>query len=127
AGVTRAVKAARRPAKDQKRKARFSIFFFDRESVMRDSKQEKQLLPFGSKPNPDCRDMVAAYLREHGFDGLFCDECGCSLDDLMPCGTNDWAWACQAGHIKPGCTEACGQGCDFHIVPEKPLVEGDER
>ncbi|WP_295438173.1 hypothetical protein, partial [Thiolapillus sp.] len=90
-GVTRAVKAARRPAKDQKRKARFSIFFFDRESVMRDSKQEKQLLPFGSKPNPDCRDMVAAYLREHGFDGLFCDECGCSLDDLMPCGTNDWA------------------------------------
>ncbi|WP_419600656.1 hypothetical protein [Thiolapillus sp.] len=79
---------------------------------------EKRAAPLDAKPNPDCRDMVAAYLRQSGFDGLFCEECGCSVDDLMPCGENDWVWSCQAGYKKPGCTDACGQGCDFHIVPK---------
>ena len=54
---------------------------------------EKRAAPLDAKPNPDCRDMVAAYLRQSGFDGLFCEECGCSVDDLMPCGENDWVWS----------------------------------
>ena len=81
---------------------------------------ENRAVPLNAKPNPDCRDMVAAYLRQNGFDGLFCEECGCSLDDLMPCG-GDWAIRCVAGYKQPGCADDCGQGCDFHIVREKPL------
>ena len=31
------------------------------------------------------REIVAEYLKAHKCDGLCGDECGCSLDDLMPC------------------------------------------
>ena len=32
------------------------------------------------------KEIVVAYLKTHGYDGLAADECGCALDDLMPCG-----------------------------------------
>ncbi len=35
------------------------------------------------------KELVKAYLKTNGFDGLFCtfgDGCGCSLENLMPCG-----------------------------------------
>jgi len=66
----------------------------------------------------DGKQMIKSYLEQNGFDGLFCDECGCSLDDLMPCG-GDWAIKCRAGYKHQGCTEECGEGCDFHIKAEK--------
>ena len=31
------------------------------------------------------QDMVIKYLEENGYDGLCGDECGCEIDDLMPC------------------------------------------
>ena len=33
------------------------------------------------------REIIKAYLKEHGFDGLVDDdgECGCLVDNLMPC------------------------------------------
>lgn len=32
------------------------------------------------------RTIVAGWLREHGYDGLVSSgDCGCDLDDLMPC------------------------------------------
>ena len=30
-------------------------------------------------------EIVVKYLQENGFDGLSSDECGCGLEDLMPC------------------------------------------
>jgi len=30
--------------------------------------------------------IVENYLRKNGYDGLYAEECGCCLDDLMPCG-----------------------------------------
>ena len=43
--------------------------------------------------------IVEQYLSENGYDGLCClevgVECGCSLEDLMPCGGPSWqctAW-----------------------------------
>ena len=37
------------------------------------------------------RDIVERYLRERGYDGLVSGDefpdCGCGLDDLMPCGS----------------------------------------
>ena len=36
---------------------------------------------------PDVETMVAGYLRAGGYGGLYNqDGCGCSLDDLVPCG-----------------------------------------
>lgn len=75
--------------------------------------------------NPNCVQMVRSYLEQNGYDGLFCEECGCSLDDLMPCGRNEWSWSCQAGYKKPGCTKGCGQGCDFHITATKPSEDNE--
>ncbi len=34
----------------------------------------------------DCKEIIEEYLKKNGYDGLVGDECGCCLDDLMPCG-----------------------------------------
>ena len=31
------------------------------------------------------KEIVTEYLKSHGFDGLYHDDCGCDLQDLMPC------------------------------------------
>lgn len=67
---------------------------------------------------PDVKEMVAEYLKEKGYDGLYSEdgECGCELADLAPClamGTH-----CRAGYRVDGC--ACGEGHDFHIQEGKP-------
>ena len=62
-------------------------------------------------PSVSCRDMIGPYLIKHGYDGLYCDECGCTIDDLMPC-CGDWAIDCMAGYKGP-CD--CGEKHDFHI------------
>jgi len=61
--------------------------------------------------------MIAAYLVEHQYDGLFCEECCCDLADLMPCG-GDWAIDCAAGYKHKGCAEH--PSCKFHIRSTKP-------
>ncbi len=35
--------------------------------------------------HPTLKTIVADYLRAHGYDGLCRMDCGCALDDLMPC------------------------------------------
>ena len=63
-----------------------------------------------------CAAMVRIYLEENGYEGLCSpgNECGCKLDDLMPC-DGEYAMECEAGH-KIDCPDTCGEGCDFHIV-----------
>jgi len=38
------------------------------------------------------KEIVRQYIIKHGYDGLYSDllECGCSLDDLMPCDCNPY-------------------------------------
>lgn len=48
------------------------------------------------KANPDVTAMVRAYLIQHGYDGLYTEDCGCHVDDLAPCG--DMPPTCQAGY-----------------------------
>jgi hypothetical protein len=49
------------------------------------------------------KEILMAYLKEHGFDGL-CNpdmECGCGLDDFMLCENNN------IGNCQPGYTWKC--------------------
>jgi hypothetical protein len=41
------------------------------------------------------KEIVINYLRANGFDGLYNDDCGCSIDDLCPC-VDDWS-DCRPG------------------------------
>lgn len=49
--------------------------------------------------NPTLREIVETYLRQNGFDGLYNSwiECGCTVDDLMPCERADEV-NCAAGY-----------------------------
>jgi len=59
-----------------------------------------------------CADMVREYLIKNGYDGLCAEdrECGCKLNDLMPCG-GDYTMTCEAGWKRDRDAE-----CDFYIV-----------
>ena len=63
------------------------------------------------------KEIVAEWLKEHGYDGLYCEtSCGCKIDDLMPC--DEPGTDCQPGYIVP-CPgpercEADGD-CEYHI------------
>jgi len=76
--------------------------------------------------NPDTGDMVKAFLDRGGYDGLYNldDRCSCSLDDFIPCGRIESD--CVAGYYQVGCTNGCGEGCDFHIVPDDPKAYEDD-
>lgn len=64
------------------------------------------------------KEMIEKYLRDNGFDGLCNDDCGCPLDDLMPC--CDSIEGCVPGYKVP-CD--CGEGCDYHISESKDHKE----
>jgi len=68
--------------------------------------------------NLSIEDMVKDHLESHGYDGLFnADlECGCLLEDLMPCGEPELQECC-AGYKHPADPDA---DYDFIIGPEKP-------
>lgn len=60
------------------------------------------------------KEIVAEWLKEHGYDGLYYpDTCGCLLDDLMPCGES--CDHCEPGYKLPG-----DQDNDFCVGLKKP-------
>ena len=63
------------------------------------------------------RSIVHDYLKANGHDGLYNDifECGCELSDLMPCEFN--TDRCQPAKKVPGCSDECGEECDWHMYP----------
>ena len=62
------------------------------------------------------KEIVQEYLKQNGYEGLFCDECGCEIDDLMPCDSPimdckaGYKGECPGGEICDGFPE-----CKFHI------------
>jgi hypothetical protein len=64
---------------------------------------------------PNVREIVKEWLEQHGYEGLYSDhwECGCTPEDLMPCG--EASEDCVAGYKWPGDGEV-----DFFIKPDKP-------
>lgn len=60
--------------------------------------------------------IVTAFLRANGYDGLYSDygECACDVDGLAPCGI--LSQECCAGYRVPcDCEDH-----DFHITSERP-------
>ena len=65
----------------------------------------------------DVYDIVAKWLEDSEYDGLYSDgECACKKDDLAPCGNMEPS--CQAGYLQPG-----NKDWEFFIGPEKPTAE----
>ena len=44
------------------------------------------------------KEIVKKYLEDNGYDGLCTFDCGCPIDDLIPCG--DCFESCVPGHKK---------------------------
>ena len=65
----------------------------------------------------DVRQIVADYLRENGFDGLYnlVVDCACKLEDLAPCDCN--LLDCKPGYLQP-CPPDCGDH-DWHMGDKK--------
>jgi len=61
------------------------------------------------------REIIAEWLQEHGYDGLFNteSECACLIEDFFECGYA--APDCEAGYMTK-CD--CGEH-DYHISPNK--------
>ena len=57
------------------------------------------------------KEILKDWLTTNGYDGLYSGECGCEMDELVPCG-NDPS-LCEPGH-KSDCD--CGDH-DWHIGP----------
>lgn len=66
-------------------------------------------------------ECISSYLKDHGYDGLYSDECGCLADDLAPCGNMSMSY-CFAGYNDR--EEAQMQGCAYWITHVKPKDEG---
>jgi len=66
------------------------------------------------------KEIVAEWLKCHGFDGLFSEggECACELSDLMPC-DSEGCEKCVAGYkCKPGPDD--DPDCKFVISEHRP-------
>ena len=61
-------------------------------------------------------EIIKEYLVKNNYDGLYAENCGCLLDDLIPC--LDWfSEDCKAGHKVEYKEDECpcGEGCPWHI------------
>lgn len=64
------------------------------------------------------RTIITEWLKEHDYDGLCCQDCGCELKDLMPCSGDIYGCIanCQPGYK----IESDDEDYDFYIVSSKP-------
>ena len=46
------------------------------------------------------KQIVKTYLQAEGFDGLYTEDCGCGLGDLMPCG--EFRTECVPAYVRMG-------------------------
>jgi hypothetical protein len=67
--------------------------------------------------NPTALKCIEAYLKEHGYDGLYSDECGCRIGDLAPCSDMD-PLHCRAGYNDP--EKAKVECARYWMVPDRP-------
>ena len=61
-------------------------------------------------------EIVLKYMKKHGYTGLCNSECGCSADNLMPCG--EMQSDCQVGYSVD--CDGCEEYDDCEYCPEDP-------
>ena len=69
----------------------------------------------------EVREIVVQWLRANKYDGLCTVDCGCDVDDLMPC--DNYLPDCKAGYKVPcpGGEDCPADGdCLWHISTKKP-------
>ncbi len=68
------------------------------------------------------KEIVREWLREKGYDGLCAEDCGCSVDDLMPCSGYGASEDCMAGYSQKATEEekeVYGENIDCIFTTEK--------
>jgi len=70
------------------------------------------------------KEIVRLFIMLNGYDGLYNSAylCGCKLPDLMPC--EEYMDDCKAGYLME-CD--CGEGCDWHVGPNRNIKINGER
>lgn len=65
-----------------------------------------------------CLDIVLKWLKDHEIEGLCTEDCGCGVDDFMPCGCGSNLIQCiPAKHVR--CTqEGAKEFCPFEECHE---------
>lgn len=64
------------------------------------------------------KQIVIAHLKSIGADGLYAEECGCGLDDFMPCGGDRDVSTC-----KPAKAHKCDGSCNGCLADEAHPIE----
>ncbi len=64
------------------------------------------------------KDMIITHLRKQGFDGLYTDDCGCSLEDLLPCDS-------PCDQCRPGFFQEPDEDGIYPIGPESHGITKD--
>jgi hypothetical protein len=72
--------------------------------------------------NRTVKDIVIEYLKANGYDGLCSSDCGCKIDDLIPCSGYGSPDMCE-----PGVKEDCGKceeqcGSEEFCISTKPCL-----
>lgn len=65
------------------------------------------------------KQIVSDWLKANGYDGLCDDECGCTLEDFMPC--DEPRQSCEPAYKQ---NETPAQSYDFMMGTEKPNKKG---
>jgi len=70
------------------------------------------------------KQILTGWLKKHGYDGLCGDECGCGLDDLIPCDGNPAD--CVPGYKVPCPPEYVEDFGEFIYWPKKEPPTAEE-
>ena len=70
---------------------------------------------------PTVQEIIADWLLEHGYDGLYDDECGCRVGDLAPC-CNSSVLNCRPGYLQ----ECADEEFDFFVGPGRRAETQDD-
>ena len=68
------------------------------------------------------QEIVAEYLKNNGYDGLCNEDCGCGLEDFMPCVNSEF----HSGNIH-GCEPAYRIAYGCYLPSKLPEEAKDEK
>ena len=61
------------------------------------------------------KEILKKHLKDNGFDGLYCEDCGCDMNDFLP------GDMCPLPECEPGYKVECDCGDhDWHIHHDNP-------